>query len=751
MRSKKKNTTLVLISVTALFVMLTLATACWQTADPAMSPNEEAQTSAHQGGASSTEKQAAPDQSGEPEVQTTSELEEYLAEHADVSIFDVMDEDTARLFSELPSDWQNERIEGWEQFKVDVSPDHWAEVLAWLVDNQHDLYTFTNRDETPSSEPPDGAQNEMNRLPESVRMLTSVYHDTFRLLPDGPWARKFLALRFEEIESIDWERLKASYAGPYPTPTPELDLGEEFQLSRALRDAGANDEEWLIGKVRSIDADAARQFEATQDVTERLETLRRLVEVEGKEQGVLEIEMEWQMRLAEWREVEIARFLERQRNSVALSEARRQWTPDEQRVGHAEITVCNAVMSYVVGENPGVYRPDGRCDIAKVIVMSKEALDARDGQDLYSEDDFREMAEFALQNPGQWLHVSPSGAAQASVDPVDEAETPGDAPDMADYMDAETAELFEQMNDEWQEMARDGWVDITTKFAPDTPGDWSDAAQSMISQMHPQAKIQGGIRGVPVADVQDLVDPDKGASQDGTTPFVLSLLSPEYTEAYELVPGGSLMREYVDIRLGRFSERGWESIKAQPDERYPAQAPKLDARDEFEVRRMLTNAGDAEWLVQRLRSLDAGAAREYEATNDSTERLAILRNLVEVDGKEQGVVEIRAEYGARSNGWDEAKIADYLERTRIWAAEREARSRMTPRQRHINHAESTLCGDLMSHIVGQEGRAANSSPGQCDIAKVITLTKETLEAGQMASSDEQLREAVEFARQTPGR
>ena len=80
MRSKKKNTTLVLISVTALFVMLTLATACWQTADPATSPNEEAQASAHQGGASSTEKQAAPDQSGEPEVQTTSELEEYLAE-----------------------------------------------------------------------------------------------------------------------------------------------------------------------------------------------------------------------------------------------------------------------------------------------------------------------------------------------------------------------------------------------------------------------------------------------------------------------------------------------------------------------------------------------------------------------------------------------------------------------------------------------------------------------------------------------
>ena len=344
-------------------------------------------------------------------------------------------------------------------------------------------------------------------------------------------------------------------------------------------------------------------------------------------------------------------------------------------------------------------------------------------------------------------------AAQASVDPVDETETPADVPDIADYMDAETAELFEQMNDEWQEMARDGWVNITTKFAPQHSEDWKDAAQSMISQMYPQAKIQGGIRGVPVGGVQDLVDPGKGVSPDGTgtTPFVMSLLSPEYTEAYNLIPEGSLMREYMDIRLGAFSERGWESIKAQPDEPYPAQAPKLDAEDEFELRRMLTNAGDAEWLVERLRSLDADAAREYEATNDSTERLAVLRRLVEVDGKEQGVVEIRAEYGARSNGWDEAKIADYLERTRIWAAEREARSRMTPRQRYINHVESTLCGDLMSHIVGQEGRAANSSLGQCDIAKVIALTKEALEAGKMAISEEQLREKIEFARQTPGR
>ena len=342
-------------------------------------------------------------------------------------------------------------------------------------------------------------------------------------------------------------------------------------------------------------------------------------------------------------------------------------------------------------------------------------------------------------------------AAQASADPVVDPETPADAPNIADYMDAKTAKLFGEMNDEWQEMARSGWVDITTKFAPDAPEDWKDSFGDIISQMYAQAKIQGGIRGVPVTGVQDLVDPSKGASPDGTTPFVLSILSPEYTEAYELIPEGSLMREYLVIRLGRFSKRGWESIKAQPDEPYPVQAPKLDAGDEFELRKMLTNAGDAGWLIERLRSVDTNAAREYEATKDLTERLAVFRRLVEVDGKEQGVEEIRAEYDMRSHGWDEKKIAAHIELMRVWAAEDEALSRMTPRQQYINHAESTLCGDLMSHVVGQDFRTANSGPGQCDIAKVITLTTEALEAGKTASSEEQLREAVEFARQTPGR
>ena len=348
---------------------------------------------------------------------------------------------------------------------------------------------------------------------------------------------------------------------------------------------------------------------------------------------------------------------------------------------------------------------------------------------------------------GEWQEEGPK--AQASAGPDTDAETPSDAPNMADYMDTATVRLFEQMTPEWPTMVRDGWVGIT-KFAPRE--DWADAAQDAVSQSYANAKIQGGLRGVPVAGVQDIVDPGKSVSPEGTgtTPFVLSLLSPGYTEAYELIPDGSLMREYLDVKLGRFTEKGWESIKARPDEPYPVPAPKLDAGDELEIRRMLTNAGDAEWLVQRLRSLDAGAAKQFEAAKEVTERLSVFRKLVEVDGKEQGVAEILAEYGARSNDWSEAEIAAYIELTRVLAAEKEARSQMTAKQGYINHVEGTLCDDLMSHIVGQHPRTANSSPAQCDIAQVITLTKEALQGGQKASSDQQIREAIELARQSQG-
>ena len=693
-------------------VLLVVAMACGQTAAPASSPSE---------GVESAAAQASVDPVDEAETPADAP-----------DIVDFMDEATAKQFEEMTDEWQTMVKDGWVGITEFAPREDWAEAAQDAVSQsyanaktQGGLRGIPVANVQDIVDPSKGASPDgTGTTPFVLSLLSPGYTEAYNLIPEGSLMREYLDIELGSYSEKGWELVKAQPDEPYPVPAPKLDAGDELELRQVLTSAG--DAEWLVQRLRSLDAGAAKQFEAAKEVTERLSVFRKLVEVEGKEQGVAEILAEWGARSNGWDEEEIAAHIERTRIWAAENEARSRMTPRQGYINHVESTLCGDLMSYVVGQEPRTANSSpAQCDIAKVITLTKEALEA--GQKASSDQQIREAIEVARQTPGQ-----------------------SDPPNIADFMDAATARLFEQMNDEWQEMARNGWVNITTKFAPQHSEDWKDAAQSMISQMYPQAKIQGGIRRVPVAGVQDLVDPGKGATSDGTTPFVLSLLSPGYTEAYDLIPEGSLMREYLDIRLGRFKERGWESIKAQPDEPYPVPAPKLDAGDEFELRRVLTSSGDAEWLVQKLRSIDADAAKQYEATQDVTERLAVFRKLVEVDGKGQGVEEIRAEWGARSNGWSEDEIAAHIERTRIWAAEKEARSRMTARQGYINHVESTLCGDLMSHIVGQEPRSANSGPAQCDIAKVIALTKEALQGGQKASSDQQLREAIEVARQNQG-
>ena len=344
--------------------------------------------------------------------------------------------------------------------------------------------------------------------------------------------------------------------------------------------------------------------------------------------------------------------------------------------------------------------------------------------------------------------AAPSAAVQAPED-AEAVANPANEPDIVDFMDAETDRMFQAMNLDWQRMVRDSWGFITT-IAPQD--DWQEAAGDIVSQMYADAKIKGGTRDALVEGVQDLVDPSKGPSQDQTgtdsPPFILGLLPPKYREAYQIIPEGSLMREYMDSRLGSFSQEGWEAINREPDEPYPQPAPELDARDEAELTQMLRGAGGEEWLVERVRSLDVDAGQEFQAAGDVEERLGVLRRLVEVEGKEDGVMEIRAEWQARSAGFTDAQIADYVQLERDVAAERVARSRMTPTQRYLNHAESFICGDLMNHIVGQHPRTAASSPAECDIDKVIALTRAALDAGRAATSEEEFRTAIEYYEET---
>ena len=343
----------------------------------------------------------------------------------------------------------------------------------------------------------------------------------------------------------------------------------------------------------------------------------------------------------------------------------------------------------------------------------------------------------------------PSEAVQTPAEP-DAAETPANEPDIIDFMDAATTARFQQMTPAWQGMVREAWGGLITTIAP--RDEWDEVAAKIVSQMYADAKIKGGTIDASVAGVQDIVDPSKGPGPDQSAtvspPFVLGLLPPKYREAYELIPEGSLMREYMDSRLGNFSREGWEATNREPNEPYSTPVPELDPGEEFELTRMIRTAGGEDWFIQRLQDIDVDAAREFQAAAEIDERLEVLRQLVEIDGKEDAVMELQAEWGARSAGFTEAEVADFVQRYRASAADLAARIRMTPTQGYLNGAETIICSDLMNHIVGEDYRTAVSGPAQCDIDKVIALTRAALDEGRAATSEEDFREAIDYYEET---
>ena len=243
-------------------------------------------------------------------------------------------------------------------------------------------------------------------LPPAVQILRPDYQEAYGLLPNGPWARKYFASEFDTFDPEEWKMLEETNPPAWPTPVPKLDAGEEFQLRRVIRDAG--NQEWLIQRIRSLDQESAKQFQDTQDEEQRLELFRRLVEVKGKDRQVLLIQWEWQDRVMGSSEAEIARIRDSERAFMAERDALGNLPQKEFYKRQFELFICDSLMGTVVGfgGHPSTYRSDpGQCDIDKVISLTKEALEANNGQAAFSENDFREMVEF--QEKAQRGELSP--------------------------------------------------------------------------------------------------------------------------------------------------------------------------------------------------------------------------------------------------------------------------------------------------------------------------------------------------------
>ena len=230
-------------------------------------------------------------------------------------------------------------------------------------------------------------------LPPAIQILSPAYQEAFRLLPDGEWARKLYALDFEDFDLDEWS--KSDDTPNLFTPEPlGLDAGDEFNLMRVLRDENA--QEWVVEKVRELDAGFGERFASAETPSERLEVLKQMVTTKGVEPNVLyaELFMRWQIKITGQGDDEIARSVAWFRQGNDTSRVVLQLSAKGMPVRMNELQVCEFLMWDVVRTVDTLdVIANGQCDVAKVVQLSKEALQPDSGKTVPTEAEYRERFE----------------------------------------------------------------------------------------------------------------------------------------------------------------------------------------------------------------------------------------------------------------------------------------------------------------------------------------------------------------------
>ena len=247
---------------------------------------------------------------------------------------------------------------------------------------------------TATVEPVTGSED-TDSLPQFVQILSPEYHEAYRLLPDGPWARESISRQFQDFDLDEWQQLDWE-EGSEVAFNYELNAWTEIQWKRLLQDAEGDPvvEKWLVERVRQLDPEIGRQFESVKSVSDRVELVRRLIEVEGLYIDVRVILIEWEGRQVGHSDELIALIVEDVRKMTEISHA--WWSLGEKaQVVHGfEIDLCVLLMNTVAGQSHRSVITDGNCEITKAIEIAQEYLAANGGQPALTETDFRGAIEF---------------------------------------------------------------------------------------------------------------------------------------------------------------------------------------------------------------------------------------------------------------------------------------------------------------------------------------------------------------------
>ena len=269
---------------------------------------------------------------------------------------------------------------------------------------------------------------------------------------------------------------------------------------------------------------------------------------------------------------------------------------------------------------------------------------------------------------------------------------------------------------------------------------------SVDEQSEPEASATP--TSVPSPSPTATVEPTAGSDEESLPPFV-QILSPEYQAAYRLLPDGAWATEYISRQFDWFDFEAWQKLdwedRIEVETNY-----ELGVSMELQWKRLLQEAESdsdlEEWLIERVRGIDPKVGQQFESDTNVSDRIGLIRRLIEVEGLGVDVEAIWIEWDGRKVGLSDEMIAYMVEDMRdmhetsfVWFS-------LQGKAADVHSAEMDICRLLMEVVAGEDPRSVITD-GNCEIEQAIEIAQENLVAngGQFAHTEEEFRHWIEFA------
>ena len=241
--------------------------------------------------------------------------------------------------------------------------------------------------------------------------------------------------------------------------------------------------------------------------------------------------------------------------------------------------------------------------------------------------------------------------------------------------------------------------------------------------------------------------PSEAAAQAPPLPPAVQILSPEYQEAYRLLPEGEWARKFYAQQFAEPQPSEWAAMDDTPPTS-PESPPELGPAAEFQLTQVLRDQDMQEWLRGKVRELDAGSAREFEAAGTEEERLGVFKRMVENERITAPMLEIEivSEWQYRLLGdMTEEEIEGALDRERRHIETTDALAHLSWKDRIARTVEIQVCEFLMWDVAGEHELGAVITDGECDVDAVVRIARRALESsgGKPVPTEDEYRERVE--------